>query len=109
MDEETAIRFCDSRNGFATRDKGFLAELTAARRAGVTLSANLPFLLFPKSAPKTGVLLVHGFSASPREMYGVGERLAEAGYVALGVRLPGHGTSPADLRTRRFEEWLQTV
>jgi carboxylesterase len=37
------------------------------------------------------------------------EDLVTRGFACLAVRLPGHGTSPEDLATRRWEEWLATV
>lgn len=54
----------------------------------------------------TGVLMVHGFTGSPASMRPVGEWLASQGLSVEGVRLPGHGTSTDDLRTRRWTEWV---
>jgi carboxylesterase len=53
-----------------------------------------------------GVLMVHGFTGSPASMRPIGERLASEGLAVEGVRLPGHGTSIEDLRTRRWIEWV---
>jgi len=85
------------------------ADLEQARREGVTRPENLPFLLRPDGPCRGRTVLVHGFSASPWEMKGLAERLASAGYLSLGVRLPGHGTRPEDLLHRRYEEWLAEV
>ena len=109
MSESVANTVVRARSSPAGVPEGLGAELAVACRDGVSLCDNMPFLLSPQTTPLAGVLLVHGFSASPREMRGFGERLAAAGYLALGVRLPGHGTTPADLRTRRYEEWLEAV
>jgi esterase/lipase len=38
-----------------------------------------------------------------------GGRLADLGFHALGVRLKGHGTSPYDLKDRRWEDWLESL
>lgn len=84
-------------------------EREKGRREGVGREENLPFLLEPQGPAAAGVVLVHGFTASPWEMRLFGEAAAEAGLTALGVRLPGHGTTPADLSGRRFEEWLAAV
>ncbi len=70
---------------------------------------NQPFLFEPQRPARAAVLLVHGFTATPWEMRSFGTALAEAGYVAMGICLPGHGTTPADLAERRCEEWLQEV
>lgn len=69
-----------------------------------------PFLLLPEPAGgRLGILLVHGFTASPAEMRPLADRLAGLGYPCLAVRLKGHGTSPWDLLERRWEEWLTSV
>ena len=84
-------------------------DLERARDDGVEENLNLPFLLTPPDCGPLGIVLIHGFSASPREMRPLGERLARTGVTVYGVRLPGHGTSPEDLAGRYAEEWLQTV
>ena len=69
-----------------------------------------PFLVLPKSSQRDiGIVLVHGFLASPAEMKPLSDKLVADGYPVYGVRLPGHGTSPADLRERSWEEWLRIV
>jgi carboxylesterase len=53
-----------------------------------------------------GVLMVHGFTGSPASMRPIGARLASEGLAVEGVRLPGHGTTIDDLKTRRWTEWV---
>jgi esterase/lipase len=65
-----------------------------------------PFLLMPPNPRPLGVVLVHGFLASPAEMRGFADQLFEQGFPVLGVRLKGHGTSPWDLRERGWRDWL---
>jgi len=84
-------------------------EIELARRDGVHAPENLPFLLTPEQPHSQGILLVHGFGSTPREMSGLAEHLFKRGVSVLAVRLPGHGTSPEDLATRRAEEWLAAV
>ncbi len=68
-----------------------------------------PFLFRDGGARPLGVVLVHGFLASPAEVREFGEKLHAAGYPVLGVRLKGHGTSPWDLRARSWQDWLASV
>jgi carboxylesterase len=56
-----------------------------------------------------GCLLVHGFTATPQEMRGLGEYLAGEGYTVLGVRLSGHGTDLSDMARVRWHDWLASV
>ncbi len=66
-----------------------------------------PFLL--ESESHYGILLVHGFLASPAEVRDFGNKLSRAGYTVLGIRLKGHGTSPWDLRERSWQDWYTSV
>lgn len=65
-----------------------------------------PFLFL---GDKAGILLVHGFTGSPKEMLTMGEFFAHRGYLVLGIRLPGHATHPADLPRTRWTDWLHAV
>ncbi len=66
-----------------------------------------PFL-FP-GRHRTGVLLVHGFTGTPKEMRPLGEYLNAQGYPVLGVRLFAHATQLEDMRRARWEDWLASV
>lgn len=68
-----------------------------------------PFLLVPEQPRAVGVVLTHGFLASPAEVRAFGEKLCAAGYVVMGVRLKGHGTSPWDLRDRSWRDWMHSL
>jgi len=54
-----------------------------------------------------GCILIHGFSGSPSEMRLLGERLAKFGWTVLGIRLSGHGTTPEQMATTRWEDWAK--
>ncbi|MBL1142101.1 MAG: alpha/beta fold hydrolase [Proteobacteria bacterium] len=56
-----------------------------------------------------GVVLVHGFLASPAEMKPLSDKLVAEGYPIYDVQLPGHGTSPVDLSERCWEDWLRAL
>ena len=58
---------------------------------------------------KTGVVLLHGFTASTAEVRPLGERLHAAGYTVSAPLLPGHGTHPDDLNKVRWQDWLQAA
>jgi esterase/lipase len=68
-----------------------------------------PYLLTHNDATRTGILLVHGFLSSPAELSAYGNHIYELGFNVLGVRLAGHGTSPCDLATRSWNDWLESV
>ena len=56
-----------------------------------------------------GVLLMHGFTGSPAELFLLGEFLNRAGFTVLGVRLEGHGTNEVDLSRKTADDWFNSV
>jgi esterase/lipase/1-acyl-sn-glycerol-3-phosphate acyltransferase len=56
-----------------------------------------------------GVLLIHGYMASPEEMRPLNEYLVNEGFTVYSVRLMGHGTSPVDLKGRNWEDWFYSA
>jgi carboxylesterase len=59
---------------------------------------------------KTGCLLVHGFTGTPKEMRWMGDYLnKEKGFTVLGVRLSGHATTIKDMMRARWWDWLACV
>lgn len=75
----------------------------------VTTADQRPFLFRPEVPRGAGVLLVHGFSASPAEMRPLADYLSNLGYAVLGVRLKGHGTSPWDMKESTRRDWAASV
>jgi esterase/lipase/1-acyl-sn-glycerol-3-phosphate acyltransferase len=68
-------------------------------------------VLLPGHGPAgaLGVLLMHGYSASPAEMRPLAHFLHAQGLTVYVVRLRGHGTSPYDLHTRTWQDWYAAV
>jgi carboxylesterase len=52
-----------------------------------------------------GVLLIHGYTATTAEVRPLGESLAENGFTVCAPLLPGHGTTPEELNTKRWQDW----
>lgn len=58
---------------------------------------------------KTGVLLLHGLTATPVEVRHLAEYLHQQGLTLAAPLLPGHGTRPEDLNHTRWQEWIDTA
>jgi carboxylesterase len=56
-----------------------------------------------------GVLLVHGFTATPSEVHPLGQYLHARGFTVAGPLLPGHGTTPQDANRTRWQAWVEAV
>ncbi|MHB1041261.1 MAG: alpha/beta hydrolase [Eubacteriales bacterium] len=54
-------------------------------------------------------MLLHGFGGTPDEMLQLGKFLADRGISVYGVRLAGHGTSPADLKGISYRHWIESA
>jgi alpha-beta hydrolase superfamily lysophospholipase len=66
---------------------------------------NRSYVIEPESAPKGAVVLLHGLTDSPYSLRHIARFYAERGFVAVGLRMPGHGTVPAGLTDVRWEDW----
>ena len=57
----------------------------------------------------TGILLVHGFTATTAEMRPLAEYLHNKGFSVSAPLLPGHYTSPEDINNYRWKDWVSEV
>jgi carboxylesterase len=53
----------------------------------------------------TGVLLLHGLTATTAEVRLLAQDLHRAGHTVMAPLLPGHGTRPEDLNKVRWRDW----
>jgi len=56
-----------------------------------------------------GVLLSHGFTATPAEVRLLAQNLHARGFSVAGPLLPGHGTSIEDLNRCHWQDWVGGV
>jgi alpha-beta hydrolase superfamily lysophospholipase len=66
---------------------------------------NRSFVLEPEGTPRGAVVLIHGLTDAPYSLRHVAELYRAEGFVALGLRVPGHGTVPAGLTEAVWEDW----
>jgi carboxylesterase len=57
----------------------------------------------------TGILLIHGFSATTSEVRPLGKFLHKQGFTVAGPLLPGHFTKPEDLNRVTWQDWVNAV
>ena len=67
---------------------------------------NRSFILEPDGEALGAVVLLHGLTDSPYSLRHIAEIYRLHGFVAIGVRLPGHGTVPAALTDVEWEDWM---
>ena len=65
-----------------------------------------PFLW---EAGPTGILLVHGFTATTAEVRPLAQALHTRGYTVSGPVLPGHNSNPVEIYKYSWRDWVATV
>lgn len=71
---------------------------------GYPVNWNRTFEL-PVDHPRGGVLMMHGLTDSPYSVRSLAQTLHEQGFWVVGLRLPGHGTIPAELLDIQWQDW----
>ncbi len=66
---------------------------------------NRSYIMAPKGTPVGAVVLLHGLTDSPYSLRHIAQRYQEAGFVAVAIRMPGHGTVPGGLSAVEWEQW----
>ncbi|MBO9515184.1 MAG: alpha/beta hydrolase [Variovorax sp.] len=70
---------------------------------------NRSYVLEPAGPPRGVVVLLHGLTDSPYSLRHVAALYRDHGFVAIGIRLPGHGTVPAGLTRVEWPDWLEAT
>lgn len=63
----------------------------------------------PAGGVRGGALLIHGLTDAPYSMRPLARTFAGAGFYALALRMPGHGTVPSGLVQAEWEDWMAAV
>jgi alpha-beta hydrolase superfamily lysophospholipase len=66
---------------------------------------NRSYVLEPDGAPAGAAVFLHGLTDSPYSQRHIADRYRAHGFVAIAIRLPGHGTVPAGLTEVEWEDW----
>jgi carboxylesterase len=61
------------------------------------------------SGNSTGILLLHGFTATTVEVRQMAGFLHEKGFMAAGPLLPGHGGTIAEMNQASWQDWIKSV
>jgi carboxylesterase len=80
------------------------SELTWWQTIGMPLLPGAEPLFIDHDSP-VGVLVLHGFTGSPKSMKPWGQRLGDEGWRVRLPRLPGHGTSWQDMNITTWQDW----
>ena len=67
---------------------------------------NRSYILEPDGPPIGAAVFLHGLTDSPYSLRHIARRYRKLGYVAVAIRLPGHGTVPAALTEVDWQTWL---
>lgn len=67
---------------------------------------NRSYTLEPSGPPSGAVVLLHGLTDSPYSLRHIASYYRDRGFVAVAIRLPAHGTTPAALTTVEWRSWV---
>ncbi|MGA1847111.1 alpha/beta hydrolase [Deferribacter abyssi] len=82
-------------------------DIKRAQSEGVSVKENFPNFLPGNN--RIGVLLVHGFTASPYEMSFLANYLHNKGYSVYLARIAGHGSNPKNLNILTYQDWYESL
>ena len=66
---------------------------------------NRSYVLEPAGPPVGAVVLLHGLTDSPYSLRHMARIYQARGFVAIGIRMPAHGTVPAALTDVEWQDW----
>ncbi|MBR0652817.1 alpha/beta fold hydrolase [Roseomonas terrae] len=67
---------------------------------------NRSFVLEPSGAPVGVAVFLHGLTDAPYSLRHLAEAYRARGFLAIAIRLPGHGMVPGGLTEAVWEEWM---
>ena len=76
---------------------------------GFAVDWNRSFVMEPDAAAVGAVVLLHGLTDTPYSVRRIARRYRDDGYVAVAIRLPGHGTVPSGLTDVHWDQWSEAT
>ncbi|WP_425493290.1 alpha/beta hydrolase [Microvirga zambiensis] len=67
---------------------------------------NRSYVMEPEGSPVGAAVFLHGLTDAPYSLRHLAAVYRDRGFVAIGIRLPGHGTVPAGLTKVEWEDWM---
>jgi alpha-beta hydrolase superfamily lysophospholipase len=67
---------------------------------------NRSYVIAPDGTPVGAAVFLHGLTDAPYSLRHLAAVYRDRGFVAIGIRLPGHGTVPAGLTEVEWEDWM---
>jgi alpha-beta hydrolase superfamily lysophospholipase len=67
---------------------------------------NRSFVLEPDGPPAGAAVFLHGLTDAPFSLRHVAEAYRARGFIAVAIRMPGHGSVPAGLTAAAWEDWM---
>lgn len=70
---------------------------------------NRSYVLEPEGEIRGAAVFLHGLTDTPYSLRHLARRYRDNGFVAVGLRTPGHGTVPGALTRNSWEEWMEAT
>jgi len=89
------------------KNTGFEISKSVKEEESVLLNPELEGGSFFWKGGETGVLLLHGLTATTAEVRPLAKCLLNEGYTVSGILIPGHGTTPENLSQTHRRDWIK--
>jgi len=106
FDELRSLVEHNTRADYHQLNRFSLASRSYPVKSGLNL--NRSTAMRPPNA-RGGVLLLHGMTDSPYTLRHLAAMFYEQGFYVLNLRIPGHGTLPAELDRMQWQDWYEAV
>lgn len=67
---------------------------------------NRSFILEPDGPPNGAAVFLHGLTDAPFSLRHLAEAYRARGFLAIAIRMPGHGSVPGGLTDAAWEDWM---
>lgn len=81
-------------------------EASPVNPANLARDWNRSFMLEPAGPPVGVAVFLHGLTDAPYSLRHLAETYRARGYLAIAIRLPGHGMVPGGLTEAVWEDWM---
>lgn len=80
--------------------------LSPMHAPGFARDWNRSFILEPSGAPAGVAVFLHGLTDAPFSLRHLAEAYRARGFLAIAIRMPGHGSVPGGLTDAVWEDWM---
>jgi esterase/lipase/1-acyl-sn-glycerol-3-phosphate acyltransferase len=99
----------DQKNYISDYQKNFDKNFSKDQNIGKPFFLDNQLISLENNIKKIGIVLCHGYKSAPKEVESLAIFLNQLGFKVYAVRLKGHGTTPLDHSTCKYNDWYDSL